>query len=66
MTVIIVSITTNDGFIFSQNNECYRTKVPSKVPSYLRMKQGTFIYIRLYFEYEGMDTKVPRYEGNIR
>ena len=27
------------------------------------MKQGTFIYIRLYFEYEGMDTKVPRYEG---
>ena len=36
------------------------------VPSYLRMKQGTFIYIRLYFEYEGMDTKVPRYEGNIR
>ena len=25
------------------------------------MKQGTFIYIRLYFEYEGMDTKVPRY-----
>ena len=33
------------------------------VRRYLRMKQGTFIYIRLYFEYEGMDTKVPRYEG---